>query len=267
MAITKKSSRQEQVVGYQVVNATEFATTVIGTGTPVTAHALQLPAGAIITGGDLIVVTPFNTEGVRSHGTLTVASTYTVSDAETVTIGAQVYTFKTALSTGPAVAYEVLIGASDDTALTNLDKAINLTGTAGTDYGVGTLINAKVSAAHVGGTHVLTVTSLVATAANDAVATTETMALGSWGAATLVDYVVPADTITVKVGSNTYLTATSVDAIGRAALTPIGTATSTLTYVDVIWGAASTTTLAPTAGSFILDIQYYVLNRAQFSEG
>jgi hypothetical protein len=265
MTIKKDSSRQEQVVAYQIVNATDLATTVIGTGTAVTTHAIQLPVGAIITSGDLIVVTPFNTEGVRAHGTLTVATTFAVSDTETVTTGSQVYTFKTALSTGPAVAYEVLIGASDTTALANLAKAINLTGTAGTDYGIGTLINAKVSA--VSSTHTLTVTSLVASTANDTVATTETMALGSWGGSTLVDYVVPADTIAVQIGATSYLTATSVDAVGRAALVPTGVATTALSYVDVIWGAASTTTVAPTAGSLILEIQYYILKRAEFSEG
>ena len=266
MAIILKSSRQEQVVASPVINATDLINTVVGTGTATTNKAVQLPQGAIITSGRLIVVTPFNTVGVLANGTLTVASTYTVSDGETVTIGTQVYTFKTTLSVTPT-AYEVLIGASDDIALTNLTKAINLTGVAGTNYGVGTLINTKVTAAHTASTHVMTVTSLVNSAANDTVATTETMALGSWGGTTLVDWVSLADTLAVKIGSTTYLSASTVDAAGNFALVPTGVATTALTTVDLIWAAVSTSTVVPTLGQVILEVQYYVINRAEFSEG
>jgi hypothetical protein len=266
MAITKKSSRQEQVVAYNIINAVDFATTPVGTSTDVTAYAIELPEGSIITSGDLIVTTPFNTEGVRSNGTLTVSSTFAVSANETVTIGTEVYTFKTTLS-GTPTPYEVVIGASDDVALTNLAAAINGSAGAGTLYGTGTPVNSKVSAVHVAGSHTLKVTSLVASTANDTLGTTETMAVGAWGATTLVDYVVPADTIAVKIGSTTYLAATTVDALGRTALTPTGVATTSKTYVDVVWDAVSTSTVAPTAGTFILEIQYYVKNRAQFSEG
>jgi hypothetical protein len=84
--------------------------------------------------------------------TVPVASTETLimgaqpSDDDTVTIGSTVYTFKTELSADPTVAYEVLIGASANDASTNLISAINLTGTIGTDYGTGTLINPDVTA-------------------------------------------------------------------------------------------------------------------------
>lgn len=53
----------------------------------------------------------------------------------TVTIGSVVYTYKTTLT--PA-ANEVLIGGSALAAFQNLQSAINLTGTIGTDYGAGT---------------------------------------------------------------------------------------------------------------------------------
>lgn len=53
----------------------------------------------------------------------------TFSDAETLTINGVVLTMKTALSVGPAVAGEVLIGANAAASLTNLAAAINTPGT------------------------------------------------------------------------------------------------------------------------------------------
>jgi hypothetical protein len=72
------------------------------------------------------------------------------SDGDTVTIGltgfTQTYTFKTTLSTGPAVANEVFIGATANDTATNLKKAINDEGTEATHYGTGTAINPYVTA-------------------------------------------------------------------------------------------------------------------------
>ncbi len=68
------------------------------------------------------------------------------TDGDTVTIGAETYTFKDALSSGPAVAFEVLIGASAATALDNLKSAVNASAGAGTTYGTGTTGNADVTA-------------------------------------------------------------------------------------------------------------------------
>ena len=81
-----------------------------------------------------------------------------VGDGDTVAVGGTTYTFKTALT---GAANEVLIGATGDTtALANLQKAINLSGTAGTDYGTGTVVNANVVASGASATN-LTVTSKV----------------------------------------------------------------------------------------------------------
>ncbi len=81
-----------------------------------------------------------------------------VGNNDTVLVGGTTYTFKTALT---GAANEVLIGATGDTtALANLQKAINLSGIAGTDYGTGTAVNANVVASGASATN-LTVTSKV----------------------------------------------------------------------------------------------------------
>lgn len=65
------------------------------------------------------------------------------SNNDTVTIGGQVYTFKTTLT---GAAFEVLIGASAAAALDNLKEAVNDVGTEGTNYGTGTTANTSVTA-------------------------------------------------------------------------------------------------------------------------
>jgi hypothetical protein len=262
MAITKKPARQELISASILVNATDLISTVVGTGTATTNPAIQLPENVIITSGSLTVITPFNTGGVRSYADLTISSTYTPLNSETVTIGTQVYTFKTALSVTPTP-YEVLINGAT-ASFDNLISAINGTAGAGTTYGAGTPANTLVTAA-VQSTHVVRITSIAYSTANDAMTLAETLTTGAWGAIT--GYVVPADTITIKDGSDTYLTATSVDAAGFASIVPLGKTYTTSTTVDLIWGAASTTTVVPTAGQLLLEIEYYPTKRAQFTEG
>lgn len=113
-------------------------------------------------------------------GTLTASGT--ISDGDTVTIGDMVYTFKTTLT---GAAYEVLINGSVANALINLKSAVNLTGTIGTDYGLGTIENPEAIA----GT--ITSTTLAFTAPNigdsyNTVVTTETSTNLSWGSTTLI---------------------------------------------------------------------------------
>lgn len=115
------------------------------------------------------------------------ASVLLTSDAtapannDTVTVGGVTYTFKTTLT--PA-ANEVLINTTAAAALTNLKRAITLTGTAGTDYGSATVLNPLVT----GGT--LTTTTLLITATDltasgTALAATETSAHLSFDEPTL----------------------------------------------------------------------------------
>lgn len=115
------------------------------------------------------------------------ASVLLTSDAtapannDTVTVGGVVYTFKTTLT---GAANEVLINTTAAAALTNLQAAINLTGTIGTDYGTGTVINPLVT----GGTKTATTLLITAkdlTVSGRAIAATETSAHLSFDNATL----------------------------------------------------------------------------------
>lgn len=265
MAISKKSGRQELISAMVTVNATDFDTSIVGTASTSTLEAIDLPEGAKIVSGALNVVTAFNTGGVRSYQVLT--STAAPADTNTVTIGAQTYTFKTAL-TAPETANEVLIGVSEATSLANLVAAINGTGTPGTQYGSNTVARTDVVAT-TDGVHTLTITSVAYSSANDTLATTETHANATWGGATLVDYVAPADTVAVKIGAVTYKSAASV-ATGSVsfALVPTGDQIAAGgDTVDLLWDLADTATLAPTAGELQLIVNYVVDGRAAFSQG
>lgn len=96
------------------------------------------------TSGNAITVDLKTSAGVKATATLTSSGVF--QDAETVTIDEVEYTFKTALSTGPTVAYEVLIGATAAASLDNLKSAVNLTAGIGTTYSTGTEIHPTVTA-------------------------------------------------------------------------------------------------------------------------
>lgn len=119
--------------------------------------------------------------GGRAKGTLTSDNT-NVANNDTVTIGTKVYTFKTALT--PAEG-EVLRGANADASLLNLIRAINHTGTPGTDYSVA-VANAYVTAAPAVTAHAFQVTAKQPGIIRNTFATTESSAHLSWGAATLL---------------------------------------------------------------------------------
>lgn len=112
-------------------------------------------------------------------GTLTAAGVFT--DTQTVTIGGKVYTTQTTLTN---VDGNVLIGASAAATLQNLYDAINLTGTAGTQYATAMTAPTYVKATAVTAT-TLVVSALSPGVCGNLVATTETQTNASWGAAVL----------------------------------------------------------------------------------
>lgn len=104
------------------------------------------------------------------------------SDGQIVTIGSKVYRFKTTM----AQAYDVKLHASvAATTLDNLVKAINGTGTAGTEYFAGTEAHPLVTAGDVS-SHTVTVTARNIGYAGNSIVTTDNSATLSWGAGTLV---------------------------------------------------------------------------------
>lgn len=109
----------------------------------------SLPASAV---GQYFTLVPTSQAVLTSDATAPAVN-------DTVTIGGQVYVFKSTLT---GAANEVFINTTAAAALINLKKAINASGTAGTDYGTGTVANASVTAT------TITTTSLVVTAITQA---------------------------------------------------------------------------------------------------
>jgi hypothetical protein len=117
--------------------------------------------------------------GARATGVLTTTSTF--SNGETVTIGTKTYLFETVLTN---VDGHVLIGGSVAASLSNLAAAINLGAGSGTLYAAATTANTDVYATSNATT--LTLFALTAGTAGNSIATTETAANASFGAATLL---------------------------------------------------------------------------------
>lgn len=117
---------------------------------------------------------------VRASQTLTSDNT-AVADGDTVTIGSTVYRYKNTI----AQAYDVHRTGTVDTDLGNLIKAINGTGTVGTDYFAGTAVHPTVFAGTTITSHAFTVYAKAFGTAGNSIATTETSAHLSWGSTTL----------------------------------------------------------------------------------
>jgi hypothetical protein len=139
-------------------------------------------AAAIVRGTDFID-TRFSfrgikqPNGVRATGTLTATGQF--SDGETLTISGLVYTFHAV----PSLPNDVRIGGSLAASLANIAKAINGTGVAGTDYGVGTQAHGSVGATSDATT--LSLTAAQGGVDGNNITTTETCANASFGGATL----------------------------------------------------------------------------------
>lgn len=122
-------------------------------------------------------------------GTLTVTANPVA--AETVTIGGTLYTFRAPLGAAPATGnVDVLVGATTLESITNLYRAINDSGTNGTNYIRATADGANATAIALGVTHsnaTATRFSLFiqsrTSASTPTVATTETLGFGAWSAA------------------------------------------------------------------------------------
>ncbi len=127
----------------------------------------------------------YDGEGSRATGVLTV--TGAISNGETVTLNGIGYAFKTVL----AVPGDVLIGANNEETLQNLADAVNsVPETVNIAYASGTVENTFIasewSPTEVLGNQTLTFYARVGGTAGNAYTTVETMATGSFAAATLL---------------------------------------------------------------------------------
>src|SRR5262245_30410735 len=124
-----------------------------------------------------------NGYGALATGTL-ISDNSNPSDGDTVTIAGRVFTFKTNLDQqgGPD---QVKIGANADATLTNLAKAVNLTGVYMGDYT--SIVNSieVYAAANPSAAHTLTFTARFSGTAGNAITTTASSSHLTWGAATL----------------------------------------------------------------------------------
>ncbi len=124
-----------------------------------------------------------NATGAPTTASGTLTLTGNANNGETVSIEGTTYTFVTALSTGPTVADQVLIGNAASNTLSNLADAINGAADVGTNYSTGTSANTNVTAAASGSA--LTVQSIALGTSGDSLTTTTDMANGSFASSTL----------------------------------------------------------------------------------
>lgn len=124
---------------------------------------------------------PTNWFGVKAAGPLSIEVIPT--DTETVTIGTKVYTFKDAITAADG---DVAIGTSVAESRTNLFAAVNLSGTAGAQYGANTTIHPDVSGLSTEGAVTFYEAKLYGDIGNGIATTTTMVGTGNaWGAATL----------------------------------------------------------------------------------
>ncbi len=246
------TSDQTQPTAAQVVvlGAVTYTFVALGAGATQTATAVAVPLGnntletmnnlynamiihplvdVVRTSAYVITVTA-KTAGVAGNLTATENSAHLAwddgstlllgIDAETITIGSKVYTWKTVLDATDttATAIQVIIGSTLTVSLANLRKAINATGTSGNQYsqGLGVADPNVVCSASDGTT--FTLRGRVPGTSLNTVATTETCAGGSFPDTTLgggtgaSDPGVTTAAATITIGAITY---TQVDALSE----------------------------------------------------
>ena len=196
-----------------------------GTGT--VAH----PTVIATTNADTTQIIQARTPGVAGNSIATTVSVSPTTHAtwtstvmaggvagETVTIDGRTYTFIDALtetSGAAAIVDQVLFGADSAAALDNLLLAINAGATAGTNYSTGTVVHATVTATTNTNTE-QTVAAKVSGSAANAIAVSDTITAGAWGAATLAagyDHLVITVGNTHATGTITYGTPTVGDTV------------------------------------------------------
>jgi hypothetical protein len=135
--------------------------------------------GAFATG--VLTAAANATGAVRALGTLTGT---TIAADDTVTVESIVYTYVAAISTGPTIPGEVLVGTADTDSLDNLIAAMNGGAGVGVLYSVGTTAQSDVTARPAAGDTMIVEANVPGTAGN-ALTTVASLSAGDFGAATL----------------------------------------------------------------------------------
>lgn len=138
-------------------------------------RVFELTTGPAVTAGRFTVDL---SASAAALATQTLTTTGNAVADETVTIGSRTYTWKAAVD----AANQVKVGATAAESLDNLVAAVMAGAGAGTLYGAGTVVHADVTAVRASAT--LVATAKIKGTAGNALASTETMTLASWGAAT-----------------------------------------------------------------------------------
>lgn len=193
--------------------------------------------------------------GVAATGTLTFNSELP-HDGDTVIMGSQTYTFKTALSTEPTVPNEILIEATVTLTIDNLIAAVDDGAGEGTKYSIDTVSQGMVTCTKPSADTFLVTYDSVGFLGND-YDTAGTLTHATWGAATLAggidaqaanDVLIGADAqasidnlvlaITAGVDTSKYGTGTTANSLATA----VKTDASTMTATNLIKGAIGNST-------------------------
>lgn len=144
---------------------------------------IMLPKADIVSGN--VTPTMLNTPESTPVNAVAASKLLTIGtnpiDGATVAIGGVTYTFKTALSAGPTVANEVLIGLNVEGSIDNLVLAITAGAGIGTNYSEGTVVNTLATAVKASAA-TMTATNLIKGIIGNSTAIAETLADGSWAA-------------------------------------------------------------------------------------
>lgn len=154
--------------------------TILKTGSANAQHSVFIPENDVYLMEDDAVKVTAPSGGpaaTAASGTVTSTANGNPSDGDTITVGEETYTFKTALSSGPTVPFEVKIGADGEETLNNLRAALSAGAGEGTAYSEGTtanaLANAPDAAAADGADFVLTIVAIAAGTSGNSIVLTE----------------------------------------------------------------------------------------------
>jgi hypothetical protein len=145
-------------------------------------------AGGVRNRGILTATQNATNEKATGELTLAAPAAENYSDGDEVVIGENTYTMVLALSVGPAVPYEVLIGANANASQDNLAAAVNGDAGEGTLYSTGTEASTEVTAVVTtdGTDEILTTTAIERGTAGNSIATTTDASVAVWGDTTLL---------------------------------------------------------------------------------